>query len=106
MQAAMRWSSVVAALAVSACASAWAQEAPKKPSFPSDVEMVTVDAVVVDNHGNPVTGLTREDFVVKEDGKPQAITTFEAFVMEPAQAKAPAPAAEEKDKSEAKPKTS
>jgi VWFA-related protein len=103
MQAATRWSSVVAALAVSAAASVWAQEAPKKPSFPSDVEMVTVDAVVVDSHGNPVTGLTREDFVVKEDGKPQSIATFEAFAIQQAHATASTPSVGEADKSETKP---
>jgi len=33
---------------------------------------------VLDGHGQPVSGLTRDDFVVKEDGRPQAVTAFEA----------------------------
>ena len=32
------------------------------PVFPREVEMVTVDVVVTDEDGRPVTGLTREDF--------------------------------------------
>jgi VWFA-related protein len=52
------------------------------PSFASEVELITVDAVVVDEAGRPVAGLTRDDFVVKEDGRPQTIASFEAFAAE------------------------
>ena len=38
-----------------------------------------VDVTVTDAKGNPVHGLTRDDFTVKEDGKPQAIKSFEEF---------------------------
>jgi hypothetical protein len=31
------------------------------------VRRVPVDVVVTDSHGNPVRGLTRDDFVLKED---------------------------------------
>ena len=51
------------------------------PSFPSQVEAVTVDVVVLDKKGQPVPGLTREDFLVSEDGAPQTITTFDAVVV-------------------------
>ena len=37
---------------------------------------VDVDVVVTDEQGNFVTGLTRDDFEVFEDGKPQKIDTF------------------------------
>lgn len=50
------------------------------PVFPTDVELVTVDAVVVDSHGQPVPGLTRDDFMVLEGGVPQAIAAFEGIV--------------------------
>ncbi len=53
-----------------------------RPVFPSKVELVTVDAVVVDNKGQPVKGLTKDDFVVKEDGHVLPIDSFEAFVLE------------------------
>src|SRR6185436_12639581 len=49
------------------------------PSFPTEVEVITVDAVVVDAKGQPVTGLTREEFRVLEDGQPQEIVSFEAY---------------------------
>ena len=55
-------------------------QAPKPPpTFPSVVELVTVDAVVLDRDGRPVPGLTRDDFVVKEGGRPRDIVSFEAF---------------------------
>src|SRR5437879_7956169 len=37
------------------------------------VNLVQVDAAVTDSHGAPVPGLTREDFEVLLDGKPQEI---------------------------------
>lgn len=56
-------------------------------TFGSEVEVVNVDVVVMDKKGNAVSGLTREDFVLKDEGKPQAISTFEALVApEPAAA--------------------
>jgi VWFA-related protein len=41
-----------------------------------NVNLVQVDAVVVDSKDKPVTDLKKEDFVVLQDGKPQAITNF------------------------------
>ncbi len=52
------------------------------PSFPSGVELITVDVVVADGKGRPVAGLTRDDFVLKEDGAVQQIVGFEAFELE------------------------
>lgn len=43
-----------------------------------DVTVVNVDVVVVDKEGNPVRGLTREDFVVLEDKSPVELTNFSA----------------------------
>ena len=48
------------------------------PRFPTAAELVTVDVVVLDRDGKPVPGLVRDDFVVREDGRPQAVTAFEA----------------------------
>ena len=56
-----------------------APQSPTVPTFSTAVELVTVDAVVLDDAGNPVGGLTRDDFVVTEDGKRQEIVGFEAF---------------------------
>ena len=45
-------------------------------TFQVEVNYVDVDVVVTDEQGNFVTGLTRDDFEVFEDGKPQKIDTF------------------------------
>ncbi len=45
-------------------------------TFQVEVNYVDVDVVVTDEQGQFVTGLTRNDFTVFEDGKPQKIDTF------------------------------
>src|SRR5262249_45792282 len=39
--------------------------------------LVIIPAIVTDKSGKPVLDLTKDDFVVKEDGKPQTIAFFE-----------------------------
>jgi VWFA-related protein len=53
-------------------------QAPQPPgvTFQVEVNYVDVDVVVTDEQGQFVTGLTRDDFAVFEDGKPQKIDTF------------------------------
>lgn len=46
--------------------------------FTSGVSAVEVYVSVTDGKGAPVRGLTREDFELVEDGKPQSISTFVA----------------------------
>jgi len=48
------------------------------PQFSSRVQLVEVYASVTDAAGEPLTGLQQGDFVVSENGQPQAITTFAA----------------------------
>ena len=55
---------------------------PVPPSFPAQVSAITVDVVVLDKSGAPVRGLTRDDFTVLEDGRPQTIVGFEARDVE------------------------
>jgi len=43
-----------------------------------DVSIVNIDVTVTDRRGQPVQGLTRNDFEVFEDGKPQPISNFYA----------------------------
>jgi VWFA-related protein len=50
-----------------------------KVTFHSQTVLIQVPVVVVDKQGNHVRGLTKEDFQVLENGKAQAITTFEEF---------------------------
>jgi len=46
------------------------------PTFESNVRVVLLDVVVTDSKGNPVTGLTQDDFRVLEDRKPQKLASF------------------------------
>jgi Ca-activated chloride channel homolog len=46
--------------------------------FTSGVNVVEVYATVVDAKGNPAEGLKREDFEVRENGEPQAVSAFAA----------------------------
>jgi VWFA-related protein len=55
----------------------------------ANANLVVVDAVVTDSQHNPVHKLTSADFTVLENGKPQAIKTFEEHTS--TQALAPLP---------------
>lgn len=56
-----------------------ARQAPGEYVFRSTVRRVPVDVIVLDKNGNPLRGLTKDDFVVDEDKKPQNILSFEFF---------------------------
>ncbi len=51
------------------------QEA-EKPSFSTDVKVINVFATVHDKKGKIVNGLTKDDFVLEEDDRPQTIRYF------------------------------
>jgi VWFA-related protein len=57
---------------------AYAQSKPRADQFRSGIEVVTVDAVVLERDGRAVSGLSRDDFTLLEDGVAQRITAFEA----------------------------
>jgi VWFA-related protein len=61
------------------------------PTFTAGTELVTVDAVVVDKQGKPVTGMSQADFQLFEDGKPQKIVSFEAVMLPEQPLTGPAP---------------
>jgi hypothetical protein len=48
------------------------------PLFNASTRNVVLDAVVTDKKGSVVTGLTRNDFAVREDNGPQQIQSFDA----------------------------
>ena len=65
-----------------------AAEAPQQvgeetPTFPSGVDLVTVDVVVTDKKGVPVRDLPRDAFTITEDGTPQTIASFESVTVPP-----------------------
>ena len=67
-----------------------AQEQNALPAFPSRVEVVTLDVVVVDKQGRAVRGLAAADFTVFEDGRPQVVVAFEAVDLKAGPAAVPA----------------
>lgn len=76
-----------------------AEEPPPTPRFEERiaVEVITVDVVVTDRKGRPVTGLTMKDFAVFEDGRPMTLSHFhgpEEVPGEPPDIPAQAPSAE------------
>ncbi len=60
-----------------------AQEVEPGGVFPARSDAITVDVVVLDREGHPVKGLTREDFVVEEDGAPRPVVAFREVIPEP-----------------------
>ena len=56
-----------------------ARQQPPVATFRAETNLVEVDAVVTDGQGNVVRGLTKNDFTILEDGRPQVTSTF-AFV--------------------------
>ena len=71
-----------------------AQTAGQLPPLTAQVEVhvVNVDVSVTDRSGNPVTGLSKDDFEIFEDGRPQTVTNFLAVTG--AQRGSASPAAE------------
>jgi VWFA-related protein len=57
------------------------QQVPAPPVFGTGVDLVRLDVVVLDKDGRPVTGLSREDFVVEEGGRRQTVESFEPVVV-------------------------
>jgi VWFA-related protein len=53
-----------------------AQDAQSPASFSTDVNVVNVFATVRDKHGEIVQNLTKDDFLLQEDGRPQTIRYF------------------------------
>jgi VWFA-related protein len=64
-------------------AKALAQEGTPATTFPAQIDMVTVDAVVTDKKGTAAASLRKEDFIVTEDGVPQTIVSFDAVQVPP-----------------------
>jgi VWFA-related protein len=67
-------------LMAAGCLALLAQQAPPKPApagvLRVETRLVLVDVVVTDKSGQPVRGLTKDDFTLLENGKSQRITAF------------------------------
>jgi VWFA-related protein len=68
---------VVGGLAIGGLALGRVSAQQPAPVFRSGAELVLVNVVVRDKNGNVVRGLTRDDFTITEDDKPQTISTFD-----------------------------
>jgi Ca-activated chloride channel family protein len=64
-----------ACMALLILAPAWLNS--QEPTFKVDVRLVNIFVNVTDRNGAIVGGLTRDDFAVTEDGRPQQIAVFE-----------------------------
>jgi VWFA-related protein len=77
---------IIGCLALTIGAAAQSQApAPSDLVLRATTRMVLLDAVVTDRAGRPVTDLTKSDFTIIEDGKPQTIGTFSASIPPPLQ---------------------
>jgi Ca-activated chloride channel homolog len=61
---------------VLACLTGLPAASAAQPVFRSGVDLVHFAVTVVDRRGTPITGLTREDFEIVEEGRPQRIAYF------------------------------
>lgn len=66
---------VLAAVVLAAVVSVW-PSAQRQPAE-SSADLVEIDTVVVDNKGQPIHGLQKSDFSIKDEGKAVTITTFQ-----------------------------
>jgi VWFA-related protein len=73
-------------LSAALCAALVAQQQDETPVFRTSANLVIVTVFVRDAQGRPVKGLTRDDFIVTENGKPQNIRVFEFQQIEEAEA--------------------
>lgn len=60
-----------------------AQSANDAPTIRVRVQLISLPVNVMDQHGATVGGLERDDFLVREDGRPQRIAVFEKEAQTP-----------------------
>jgi VWFA-related protein len=65
-----------ALVAVGGAAALVAQRGAQQPVFRTTLEIVQIDVIVRDADGNPMHGLSADDFVILDRGKPQDVATF------------------------------
>jgi len=70
----MRAAAIVGLL-ICACLPSFSQE--PESTIKVDVKLVNVFVTVTDEHGAPIAGLTKDNFALEEDGRPQTIAVFD-----------------------------
>jgi VWFA-related protein len=108
LRAVASFTAAAGVLALVLAGAAAQQPEPGAPSvtFQLEVNYVDIDAVVTDEQGGFVADLTKDDFELYEDGRPQAISTFSLVdipMPQPGRAGGAAPAAPSDVKSNAQP---
>jgi VWFA-related protein len=89
MKSAVLTSLLIAAVVLGTAAPRAQQaSAQRPPVFRTGTELITVNVVVRDKNGNVVRNLTKDDFAVVEDDKPQQITSFDFEELDKADAEA------------------
>lgn len=73
-----RLAGALALALVAMSAGAGAQQGRPQPPFRTETSLVTVDVAVVDEDGQPVTGLAERDFEIFDEGVPQRVEYFQA----------------------------
>jgi VWFA-related protein len=53
----------------------------QQPTFRSRLDLVQLDVSVLDGKRQPIRGLTKDDFVILEDGKPRPIVGFSSYEL-------------------------
>ena len=56
---------------------------PAQPTFRAATELIAIDATVVGDRGEPVGGLTPEDFVLTIDGAPRRVVSAQFIKQDP-----------------------
>src|SRR4051794_33112358 len=54
------------------------EQLPQAPSLSIDVDVISLDVVVTDQSGNPISGLDKKHFKVFDDDVEQTVTNFSA----------------------------
>jgi VWFA-related protein len=62
--------------ALSGGAALWAQDKENSPTFSTSVKVINIFATVRDKDGKIIPNLTKDDFTLSEDGRPQEIKYF------------------------------
>jgi VWFA-related protein len=76
----------------------------RRPTFSTTTSVVVVDVTVTDGNGKPVANLTKDDFLLLEDGKPQTLLSCDLQHLESKALAAPAPQLKDRTAAPAPPK--